>query len=100
MGTDSREKLIGDLASAMGLEKQSRLADTRYDKDTGTFYCNGHMISPGMIDQAINFYENAYQRSMKSGSRDLAMVYELALECIKLTRNDAAKAGKVVIRKA
>ncbi len=94
MGNDNRAELIAGLATAMGAGpiKDAQLQNTRYDRTTGTFYCNGHIITANMIDKAIIYYENMFQRAQKNpDTREMALVYELALEAIRLLKNDPNK---------
>lgn len=101
MGASNRENLINSLAEAMGAVAPSATmyADNRYDSDTGTFYCNGHMITAGMIDKAIIYYTNMYQRASNNPDhREMMLIYELALESIKMLRGDVNAMNKLAGR--
>lgn len=91
-----REDLIKQLASSMGAPPEAKYAESRYDKGTGTFYCNGHVITSGMIDQAVSYFERS-KNYVESGS-DVAIFCELAIEAIKLMRKGNTNAGTVVIK--
>ena len=47
-----REALINQLAASMGVGgyTQTKYEESRYDPDTGTFYCNGQIITKNTID--------------------------------------------------
>ncbi len=98
MSTD-RQALINALAESMGAKTPSATlyADAKYDRDTGTFYCNGHMITANTIDKAILYYENMYQRASENpDAKEMLLIYELALESIKLLRKDPRNVNKIV----
>ncbi len=99
MSGSSREELINNLAEAMGAATPSstRYTDGKYDSETGTFYCNGHVITAGMIDKAMLYYENMRQRAASNPDmKEMMLIYELALESIRMLRKDPNKVNKVV----
>ena len=91
-----REDLIKQLASSMGAPPEAKYAESRYDKGTGTFYCNGHVITPGKIDQALTYFEKS-KNYVEPGS-DVAIFCELAIEAINILRKDNTNAGTIVIK--
>ncbi len=94
----NREALINSLAEAMGASTPSATlySDSKYDRETGTFYCNGHIITSNTIDKAIIYYQNLYQRAIKNpDNKEVAMIYELASEAIRLLRKDPNMLNKM-----
>ena len=86
-----RHSLIGNLAEAMGVNNpiEVKYDESRYDKETGTFYCNGHIITASTIDKAIIYFENMYQRAIQNrNSVEMALIYELAAESIKKIKSN------------
>ena len=84
-----REDLIHSLAKSMGVgEAQSgRISSSKYNADTGTMYCNGHVISKATIDQAKLYFSNQYRKLAEKddeGAKDMAAFYEVASEAINM----------------
>lgn len=73
----------------MGMGQAQKAVHTsgRYNKETGTIYGNGHIISKNTIDQAKSYFETQYRKLAEKddeGARDLAMLYEVAMEAIDI----------------
>ena len=69
--TSNRRDLINGLAAAMGagtFAATTYEGTNRYDKGTGTFYCNGHIISPSIVEKASEFFEANLKRCDRSTS--------------------------------
>ena len=51
--TDGREDLIYSLAKSMGVgdAQKNRVSSGKYNTETGTMYCNGHVISRASIEK-------------------------------------------------
>ena len=82
-----RGDLINQLAASMGAGDfaSTKYEDSRYDPKTGTLYCEGIMITKPIIEKA-----EAHFKSLKakcnyndSASREMAMIYQVAIEGIK-----------------
>ncbi|MCR5669674.1 MAG: hypothetical protein K6G10_01595 [Butyrivibrio sp.] len=85
----SREDLINQLAVSMGATgHMTSTYESRYDPDTGTLYCNGHMISKNTIDEAERFFLQMQNKCDVTfpESRQMAQIYQVALEGIKQIR--------------
>ena len=82
-----RENLIGQLAAAMGAGnyESTKFTPSRYDRATGTLYCNGHIISASTIEKAKEYFEHMMKRCDVSepAGREMCSIYELSLEAIK-----------------
>ncbi len=87
--TIGREDLIHSLAKSMGVgdAQNARISSTKYNADTGTMYCNGHVISKATIDQARLYFFNQYRKLAEKddeGAKDMAAFYEIASEAINM----------------
>ena len=89
----SREELIGALATAMGAGSfsQTKYEGAHYDHDTGTLYCNGIVISKTSIQDALEYFRASKQNCEKmaeqnndSSMRNIALYMQTAIEAIKL----------------
>ncbi len=85
-----REDLINQLAAKMGAGDfaSTKYEESRYDSSTGTLYCDGIMIASTVIDKA-----EAHFKALKSkcsyadpSSREMAMIYQVAIEGIKMIK--------------
>lgn len=85
-----REDVINQLAAAMGAGgyASTRYEESRYDKDTGTLYCDGIAIAKPTIDKAETFFRQMKAKCSYTdpASREMAMIYQIALEGINKIR--------------
>lgn len=99
--TTNRSDLINGLAAAMGAGSFSatRYESNKYDKGTGTFYCNGHIISATTIQKASNFFEANMKRCDKSTSsgNEMYLIYETAVEAIKLMQTNNTNMNSSIV---
>ncbi|MBE5842700.1 MAG: hypothetical protein E7302_00815 [Butyrivibrio sp.] len=90
-----RTDLINQLAASMGAGQfaQTKLEESRFDPETGTLYCNGMVISASVADQAIKHFEAVKKKCdlNEPASRQMAMVYQCAIEAIKMMQNPKVK---------
>jgi hypothetical protein len=97
-----RSSLINELAAAMGAGQFSATAyeNNRYDKGTGTLYCNGHIISATTIEKAKNFFEGNMKRCDRNttAGNDMYMIYETAVEAIKWLQDSSPDNQGVVTK--
>ena len=75
----ARENLIQNLASSFGMPDLSttQYSTSRYDKATGTLYCNGMAISKTTIEKAKSHYQNQmlfYKNKFDKGEDVLNMM--------------------------
>ncbi|MBR4831088.1 MAG: hypothetical protein IKZ97_00505 [Butyrivibrio sp.] len=87
--TDGREDLIYSLAKSMGVgdAQKSRVSSGKYNQETGTMYCNGHVISRASIEQARLYFTTQYKKLAEKddeGSKELATLFEVAMESINM----------------
>ncbi|RKM56267.1 hypothetical protein D6853_05590 [Butyrivibrio sp. X503] len=87
--TDGREDLIYSLAKSMGVgdAQKNRVSSGKYNSETGTMYCNGHVISRASIEQAKAYFTTQYKKLAEKddeGSKELASIYEVAMESINM----------------
>lgn len=87
--TDGREDLIYSLAKSMGVgdAQKNKASSGKYNSETGTMYCNGHVISRASIEQARAYFTNQYRKLAErddEGSKELATIYEIAMESINM----------------
>ena len=97
--SDNRQVLIDGLAESFGMGRvtENRYDEAKYDKETGTFYCNGHIITATTMDKAIIYFENMYQRAVqREESKEMAMIYELAAESIRLLKKNPNTVKKFI----
>lgn len=90
-----RSDLINQLAASMGAGKYAptKYEESRFDPETGTLYCNGMVISASVAQQAIKHFE-AMKRKCdmnETASRQMAMIYQCAIEAIKIMQNPKIK---------
>lgn len=83
-----RSDLINQLAASMGAGQfaQTKYEESRYDPETGTLYCNGMAISSSVAEQAIKHFTTVQAKCdlSDSASRQMAMIYQCAIEAIKV----------------
>ncbi|MBQ7679882.1 MAG: hypothetical protein IJT34_08535 [Butyrivibrio sp.] len=84
---ENREDLIYSLARSMGMgdAQKTKYSVSNYNSETGTLVCNGHIISRNNIDRAKSYFSSQYHKLMEKddeGARQLAMMYEVAVEAI------------------
>ena len=91
-----RADLINQLAASMGAGQRvtTKQEESRYDAKTGTLYCNGMQLNASIADQAIRHFELAASKCDKNdaSSRQMAMIYECAIQSIKMMQNPQVKA--------
>ena len=90
-----RTDLINQLAASMGAGQYAptKFEESRFDPETGTLYCNGMVISASVADQAIKHFETMYKKCdlNESASRQMAMIYQCAIEAIKVMQDPKVK---------
>ena len=84
-----REDLIHSLAKSMGMgeAQKSKYTAGKYNADTGSIFCNGHVITKQTIEQSRIYFHNQYRKLASKddeGAKDLASIYEVALEAINM----------------
>jgi Fe-S-cluster-containing hydrogenase component 2 len=91
-----RSDLINQLAASMGAGQfaQTTYEESRFDPETGTLYCNGMVISASVAEQAIKHFETVQKKCdmNEPASRQMAMIYQCAIEAIKIMQNPKLKA--------
>ena len=91
-----RADLINQLAVSMGAGQlvAPKAEESRYDAKTGTLYCNGMQINASIADKAIRHFELVASKCDKNddASRQMAMIYECAIQSIKMMQNPQVKA--------
>ena len=91
-----RSDLINQLAASMGAGQfaQTSFQESRFDPDTGTLYCDGMVISSSVGDQAIKHFTTVKAKCdmNEPASRQMAMIYQCAIEAIKIMQNPEVKA--------
>ncbi|MCR5800837.1 MAG: hypothetical protein K6G57_00715 [Lachnospiraceae bacterium] len=82
----NREELISSLAASVGLAgPASKYEPSRYDRMTGTLYCDGYVITGTIINEALAYFQNMKMRAEKEDneqSRHTALIYKTAIEAI------------------
>ncbi len=90
-----RSDLINQLAASMGAGQyaQTKFEESRFDPETGTLYCNGMVISASVAEQAVKHFETMYKKCdlNEPASRQMAMIYQCAIEAIKVVQNPKVK---------
>ena len=91
-----REDLIYSLAKSMGMgdAQKSKYSATKFNAETGTIYCNGHMISRTTIEQARAYFTAQYRKLAEKddeGAREMSMLYEVAMEAINMMLESGAE---------
>ncbi|MCR4654098.1 MAG: hypothetical protein K5744_10485 [Eubacterium sp.] len=85
-----RQDLINQLANSMGAGDfaATKYEDSRYDASTGTLYCDGIMIASTVIDKAEAYFKGLKTKCSYAdpSSREMAMIYQVAIEGIKLIK--------------
>ncbi len=99
-----REDLIYSLARSMGMgeAQKTKYTSGKFNPETGTIFCNGHVITRGTIEQARTYFTAQYRKLAEKddeGAKDLAMLYEVAMEAINMMSESAAKASDAVVIK-
>ncbi len=90
-----RSDLIHQLAASMGAgTNASSPATSRFDHSTGTLYCDGMTISASVADQAIKHFsaEKSKCNLHDPASRQMALIYQCAIEAIHMVQNPKVKA--------
>ncbi len=92
-----REDLIYSLAKSMGMgdAQKAKYSASKFNADTGTIFCNGHVISRTTIDQAKSYFTTQYRKLAEKddeGAKDMARLYEVAMEAINMMLENATKA--------
>ena len=91
-----RGDLINQLAASMGAGDFGRpgLEESRYDHETGTFFCNGMVISKSIAEKAVQRFEILEKKldASDANQREMAMCYRCAIESIKMMQDPRIKA--------
>ena len=79
----------GDFAS-------TKYEESRYDPQTGTLYCDGVMITKPVIEKAERHFSALKAKCSYAdpASREMAMIYQIALEGIKMIKNSGQETIK------
>ena len=97
--TIGREDLIHSLAKSMGVggeAQKSQYSASKYNADTGTIFANGHVITRTTIEQARLYFNAQYRKLAEKddeGARDMAGIYEVAMEAINMMVESGSKPG-------
>ncbi|MBR1478666.1 MAG: hypothetical protein IJ608_12035 [Lachnospiraceae bacterium] len=91
-----REELINSLAKSMGVGNymDTKYAASRYDKGTGTLYCDGYIITSTVINESLSYFETMKMRADKENSENslhMALIYKTAIEAIKMMQDTLEK---------
>ncbi len=93
-----REDLINQLAAKMGAGDfaQTKYTESRYDSQTGTLYCDGIMITKPVIEKAEQHFRTLKSKCSYNdpASREMAMIYQVAIEGIKKIRDSGQQTMK------
>jgi hypothetical protein len=93
-----RGDLINQLAATMGAGNfaSTKYEESRYDASTGTLYCDGIMIASTVIDKAESHFKalKAKCNYADPASREMAMIYQVAIEGIKKIRESGQETMK------
>ncbi len=94
--TVGREDLIHSLAKSMGVgeAQKSKYSSGKYNVDSGTIFTNGHVITRVTIDQAKQYFTTQYRKLASKddeGARDMAALYEVAMEAINMMVESGVK---------
>ena len=87
---DTRADLINQLAASMGAGQfaSTTFEGSKYNPDTGTWWCNGMAITKSTADNAIQYFEMMEKKcGQEEAGRQMAMIYRCALESIKMMQN-------------
>lgn len=92
-----REDLIYSLAKSMGMgdTQKTKYTASKFNAETGTIYCNGHVINKATIDQAKSYFTTQYRKLAEKddeGAKELASLYEVAMEAINMMVESTVKA--------
>jgi hypothetical protein len=71
----------------MGDAQKPKYSASKFNSETGTIYCNGHMISRATIEQARAYFAAQYRKLAEKddeGAREMSMLYEVAMEAINM----------------
>ncbi|MCR5670879.1 MAG: hypothetical protein K6G10_07740 [Butyrivibrio sp.] len=98
-----RGELINQLAASLGAGDfaQTKYTDSRYDAQTGTLYCDGIMITKPVIEKAEAYFSSLKNKCSYTdpASREMAMVYQVAIEGIKMIKASGQETMKEDRRK-
>ena len=92
-----REALIGELASSMGLgglkTEETPTDGSWFDKNTGTLYCNGLIITKNVAEEACRYFEALERQYLTDAfeNKKLAMFYRCAIEAITMMETEEVK---------
>jgi hypothetical protein len=93
-----REDLINKLAASMGAGDfaKTKYEESRYDAETGTLYCDGIMITKPVIEKAEQHFKALKSKCSYTdpASREMAMIYQIALEGIRMIKNSGQETMK------
>ena len=85
-----KKDLLSQLAASMGAGDfaKTKYEDSKYDPQTGTLYCDGIMITKPVIEKAEQPFKALKSKCSYNdpASREMAMIYQVALEGIKIMR--------------
>ncbi len=90
-----REDLIYSLAKSMGMgnAQTAKYTASKYNAETGTIYCNGHVITKATIEQAKAYFTTQYRKLAEKdeeGAKELSAFYEVAMESIGMMLESTA----------
>ena len=90
-----REDLIYSLAKSMGMgnTQTAKYTASKYNAETGTIYCNGHVITKATIEQAKAYFATQYRKLAEKddeGAKEMSTLYEVAMEAISMMLESSA----------
>ena len=96
---DNRDELIKQLSVSMGVGKFAETNPTEksyFDTETGTLYCDGIMITKPVIEKAEQHFKMLKSKCSYNdpASREMAMIYQVAIEGINMIRNSGQQTIK------
>ena len=95
---DNRMDLVNQLAASMGAGDfaNTKYTESKYDAQTGTLYCDGIMIAKPVIEKAEQYFRGLKSKCSYTdpASREMAMIYQLALEGIKMIKASGNETGR------
>ena len=91
-----REDLINQLAASMGAGDfaRTKYENSRFDSSTGTLYCDGYIITKSVLDEAVAHFTGLRSKCdiKNPDSRKMAMIYQAAIEAIKMMQESKDEA--------
>ncbi len=94
----TKDKLIQDLAKAMGMHGGMASKSANFDAATGTLYVGSKVYKPEQIQSAREFFESQVKKYEPLGD-DTYEMFEIAAISIELAQNlQTTNRGNIVIK--